>query len=99
MKHFQLESEHLAPFEQCAPELRPMPKGEHIICAPNGCFTHALGDLDQARELPYRPAAAQRRIRGRTDGNIRLRATTILKFSLARKGASTDGKPSLVQAA
>ncbi len=33
-----------------------------------------------------------RRIRGRTDGSIRLRATTILKFSLALKGASTDGK-------
>src|ERR1700726_1262898 len=56
------------------------------------CFKHALGDMDQARELPYRPAAAQRRIRGRTDGSIRLRATMILKFSLARKGASTDGK-------
>src|ERR1700732_702761 len=48
------------------------------------CFKHALGDMDQARELPYRPAAAQRRIRGRTDGSIRLRATTILKFSLAK---------------
>ena len=39
------------------------------------CFEHALGDMDQARELPYRPAAAQRRITGRTDGCIRLRAT------------------------
>jgi hypothetical protein len=29
------------------------------------------------------------RIRGRTDGSIRLRAKTILKFSLAGKGAST----------
>jgi hypothetical protein len=56
------------------------------------CFEHALGDLDQARELPYRPAAAQRRITGRTDGSIRLRATAIPKFSLATKGASTDGK-------
>ena len=26
------------------------------------CFENALGDMDQARELPYRPAAAQRRI-------------------------------------
>jgi hypothetical protein len=56
------------------------------------CFEHALGDMDQARELPYRPAAAQRRIRGRTDGSIRLRTTAIPKFSLATKGASTDGK-------
>jgi hypothetical protein len=55
------------------------------------CFEHALGDMDQARELPYRPAA-QRRIRGQTDGSIRLRTTTIPKFSLATKGASTDGK-------
>src|SRR5580704_8391528 len=62
------------------------------------CFKHALGDMDQARELPYRPAAAQRRIRGRTDGSIRLRATMILKFSLARKGASTDGLPSFASA-
>jgi hypothetical protein len=53
--------------------------------------------MDQARELPYRPAAAQRRIRGRTDGSIRLRATAILKFSLARKGASTDGKQTLAK--
>jgi hypothetical protein len=50
------------------------------------CFEHALGDMDQARELPYRPAAAQRRITGRTDGSIRLRTTTIPKFSLATKG-------------
>ena len=59
------------------------------------CFEHALGDMDQARELPYRPAAAQRRIRGRTDGSIRLRTTAIPKFSLATKGASTDGKRTL----
>jgi len=39
------------------------------------------------------PAAAQRRITGRTDGSIRLRATTIQTFSLAWRGASTDGKP------
>ena len=38
------------------------------------CFEHALGDLDPVRELPYRPAAARCRIRGRTDGSIRLRA-------------------------
>src|SRR5260370_33881628 len=58
------------------------------------CLEHALGDMDQARELPYRPAADQRRITGRTDGSIRLRATAILKFSLATKGASTDAKTS-----
>ena len=57
------------------------------------CLEHALGDLDPARELPYRPAATRVRIRGRTDGSIRLRAKTILKFSLDREGASTDGKP------
>ena len=56
------------------------------------CFEHALGDMDQARELPYRPAAVFRRIKGRTDGSIRLRAKTIQTFSLAWKGASTDGK-------
>ena len=59
------------------------------------CFEHALGEMDQARELPYRPAAAQRRTRGRTDGSIRLRATAIVQFPLATKGASTDGKPTL----
>ncbi len=48
-------------------------------------------DLDPVRELPYRPAAHHRCTRGRTDGSIRLRATTILKFSLAWEGASTDG--------
>jgi len=52
--------------------------------------------MDPARELPYRPAAAQRRIRGRTDGSIRLRAKAIPKFPLARKGASTDGKQAIV---
>ena len=55
------------------------------------CLEHALGDLDPARELPYRPAATRVRIRGRTDGSIRLRAKTIRKFSLDREGASTDG--------
>src|SRR5271154_393807 len=55
------------------------------------CFQHATGVMDPARELPYRPAAGHRRIRGRTDGSIRLRATTILKFSLAWEGESTDG--------
>src|SRR5271163_3579565 len=55
------------------------------------CFQHATGVMDPARELPYRPAADHRRIRGRTDGSIRLRATTILKFSLAWEGVSTDG--------
>jgi hypothetical protein len=55
------------------------------------CLEHALGDLDPARELPYRPAATHIRIRGRTDGSIRLRAKTILKFSLDREGASTEG--------
>jgi hypothetical protein len=57
-------------------------------------FEHAAGEMDPARELPYRPAAAQRRIRGRTDGSIRLRAKVIPKFPLARKGASTEGRPS-----
>jgi hypothetical protein len=56
------------------------------------CLEHALGDLDPARELPYRPAAALVRNRGRTDGSIRLRAKINLKFSLDREGASTDGK-------
>src|SRR5271169_6032791 len=50
------------------------------------CFQHATGVMDPARELPYRPAADHRRIRGRTDGSIRLRATTILKFYLAWEG-------------
>src|SRR5215472_1180437 len=66
-------------------------RGRENQCFPQ-CFEHALGEMDQARELPYRPAAAQRRTRGRTDGSIRLRATVILQFSLATKGASTDGK-------
>ena len=70
-------------------------RGQENQCFPQ-CFEHALGEMDQARELPYRPAAAQRRIRGRTDGSIRLRATAIRKFSLARKGASTDEKPTFV---
>ena len=61
-------------------------------------FEHASGEMDPARELPYRPAAAQRRIRGRTDGSIRLRAKAIPKFPLARKGASTDGLPTLAEA-
>src|SRR3954465_14245507 len=47
-------------------------------------------DLDPVRGLPYRPAAVRCRARGRTDGSIRPRATTVLKFPLARKGASTD---------
>src|SRR6516162_3140713 len=61
------------------------------------CFEHALGEMDQARELPYRPAA-QHRIRGRTDGSIRLRTTTIPKFLLPRRGASTDGMRSAARA-
>ena len=65
-------------------------RGRENQCFPQ-CFEHALGEMDQARELPYRPAATQRRTTGRTDGSIRLPATTILKFSLATKGASTDG--------
>jgi len=60
------------------------------------CVEHALGDLDPARELPYRPAADYRCITGRTDGSIRLRANTTPKFSLAKRGASTDGKPTIV---
>ena len=58
------------------------------------CFEHAFGDLDLTRELPYRPAVVRCRIRGRTDGSIRLRAITIPKISLAQTGASTDGKQS-----
>jgi hypothetical protein len=46
--------------------------------------------MDPARELPYRPAAAQRRITGRTDGSIRLRAIAVPKFSLARRGAFSN---------
>jgi hypothetical protein len=50
------------------------------------CLEHALGDLDPARELPYRPAAAHVRNRGRTDGSIRLRAKINLKFPLTGRG-------------
>ena len=57
------------------------------------CIEHAACDLEPVRELPYRPAATRCRIRGRTDGSIRLRAQQILKFFLARRGASTDGAP------
>src|SRR6202035_4730669 len=59
------------------------------------CFEHASGDLEPVRELPYRPAAVfLPRQRGRTDDSIRPRATAIPTFSLASRGASTDGKPS-----
>ena len=54
------------------------------------CFEHAFGDLDLTRELPYRPAAVRCRIRGRTDGSIRLRAITIPKISLAQTGAFSN---------
>src|SRR4029077_18922006 len=57
------------------------------------CFEHALGDLDPVRELPYRPAAVFLPHPGRTDDSIRPRAATIPTFSLAWKGASTDGLP------
>src|SRR3954470_22051502 len=61
----------------------------------NQCATpyleYAAVIWDPVRELPYRPAAVRCRTRGRTDGSIRPRATTVLKFPLARKGASTDG--------
>jgi hypothetical protein len=50
------------------------------------CFEHAAGDLDPARELPYRPAAVFCRFKGRTDDSIRPRATMIPKFSLAWEG-------------
>src|SRR4051812_21291404 len=60
----------------------------------NQCATpyleYAAVIWDPVRELPYRPAAVRCRTRGRTDGSIRPRATTVLKFPLARKGASTD---------
>ena len=49
------------------------------------CFEHALGEMDQARELPYRPAATRRRTIGRTDGSIRLRHNNPDVFS-CRKG-------------
>ena len=39
------------------------------------CSKHALGDLDPVRELPYGPAAS-RCTTGRTDGSIRLLAST-----------------------
>ena len=54
------------------------------------CFEHAGGDLDLTRELPYRPATIRCRIRGRTDGSIRLRAITIPKISLAQTGAFSN---------
>jgi hypothetical protein len=54
------------------------------------CFEHALGDLDPARELPYRPAAVHRCNKARTDGSIRLRATATPKFSLAKRGAFSN---------
>src|SRR6516225_2577483 len=71
-------------------------RGRENQCFPQ-CFEHALGEVDPARELPYRPAAAQRRTRGRTDGSIRLPVTAILQFSLATKGASTDGERSFAK--
>src|SRR3954466_16083034 len=58
-------------------------------CAPP-YLEYAAVIWDPVRELPYRPAAVRCRTRGRTDGSIRPRATTVLKFPLARKGASTD---------
>jgi hypothetical protein len=54
------------------------------------CFKHALGDLDLARELPYRPAADYRCITGRTDGSIRLRANTILKVFPCQEGVFSN---------
>ena len=58
------------------------------------CFEHALGEMDPVRELPYRPAAVFLPHQGRTDDSIRPRATTTPTFSLAWKGAPTDGKRS-----
>jgi hypothetical protein len=54
-----------------------------------------LGDLDPVRELPYRPAAVFLPHPGRTDDSIRPRAATTPTFSLAWKGASTDGEPTI----
>jgi hypothetical protein len=71
-------------------------RGRENQCFPQ-CFEHALDEMEEAREFPHRPAAAQRRTTGRTDGSIRRRATAILKFSLAAKGASTDGKRQKIQ--
>src|SRR5690349_6084471 len=56
------------------------------------CFEHALGDLDPVRELHTGRRLSSCRIQGRTDDSIRPRAATIPTFSLAWKGASTDGK-------
>ena len=57
------------------------------------CFEHALGDLDLARELPYRPAADHRCTTGRTDGSIRLRAPQSRSFPLPRGGRSLIAPP------
>ena len=57
------------------------------------CFEHALGEMDPVRELPYRPAAAQRRITGRTDGSIRLRATNNPEVFSCHEGGVHRWKP------
>ena len=48
------------------------------------CHEHAVGDVVPVRELPYGPAA-QRCIKGRTDGSIRLRVRTS-RYRLQPKG-------------
>src|SRR5215471_18689728 len=58
------------------------------------CFEHATGDLEPVRELPYGRRLSSCRIKGRTDDSIRPRAATTPTFSLAWKGASTDGERS-----
>jgi len=61
------------------------------------CFEHALGEMDQARELPYRPAAAQRRTRGRTDGASDYAPHQSCSFLLPRRGRpQMDCRPSPV---
>ena len=62
------------------------------------CLEHAWGDLDPVRELLYRPAAVFLPHQGRTDDSIRPRAATTPTFSLAWRGASTDGERSFAEA-
>jgi len=55
------------------------------------CFEHAMGDLDPVRESHTGQRLSSCRIQGRTDDSIRSCAATTPTFSLAWKGASTDG--------
>jgi len=55
------------------------------------CFKHAHVIWTRSANSHTGRRLSSCRIKGRTDGSIRLRATTILTFSLAWEGASTDG--------